>query len=478
MSVDNQLTDAARNALRELPATETLAHDTSFDDYRSFYTESELMAAARSALDAERAAILAGEDPSDHEGLIGRVNDALTDYDATNLRSVINATGVVIHTNLGRSVLSPAAMSAVEDVAARYSTLEYDLETGARGSRHAHLEPLITQLTGAEAAVVVNNNAAAVMLVLAELAAGKEALISRGELIEIGGSFRIPDIMALSGVRMVEVGTTNKTKLSDYENAITEDTALILKVHPSNYRIRGFTETADRTELVALGEKHGIPVYEDQGSGVLIDLTAYGLPEEPTVGSAVTDGVAVVSCSGDKLLGGPQAGIIAGRADLIERIRKHPLMRALRPDKMTLAGLEATLQAARDEERAIRDIPTLRMLTMPLEELRARAEDIAEKLRSRIDSDVATIEVCEGVSRAGGGALPDVDIASAVVRIVPVAGSEAELQRALLDDSVVPIIVRAHEGAVLVDPRTLVDEDETLYLMDSIIYHLTGVESA
>ena len=376
-----------------------------------------------------------------------------------SLRRVINATGIIVHTNLGRSVLSERAAAAVAEVASGYSTLEYDVAAGERGSRHAHVESLLCRLTGAEAAMAVNNNAAAVMLAIAGLARGKEAVVSRGQLVEIGGSFRIPDIMRESGATMVEVGTTNKTHLADYERALTCNTGLFLKVHSSNYRVVGFTEEVGLSQLVALGAPHGIPVMEDQGSGVLFDLRPFGLPDEPTVAESIAAGAAVVTASGDKLLGGPQAGLLCGRHDVIARLKQHPMARALRLDKMTIAALEATLFACLEETRAVREIPTLRMLTTPVAEIGARAEALAARVREVL-GDSAQVECIDEIARAGGGSLPLAEIATVVVAVAPSAMSVAELEERLRTGADPAIVARVKEGRLLIDPRTLLSPAE------------------
>jgi L-seryl-tRNA(Ser) seleniumtransferase len=320
------------------------------------------------------------------------------------------------------------------------------------------VESLLTRLTGAEAAMAVNNNAAAVMLGIAALARGKEAIVSRGQLVEIGGSFRIPDIMRESGATMVEVGTTNKTHLSDYESAITEHTGLLLKVHSSNFRVVGFTEEVSLAELVQLGAKHGVPVFEDQGSGVLLDLRKYGLPYEPTVGESVAAGAQLVSCSGDKLLGGPQAGILVGSWDVIQRLKKHPMARAVRLDKMTLAALETTLRAYLETERALVEIPTLRMLTATQFEVGQRAHALTTRLRDELEG-AALVDAVDDISRAGGGALPLADIPTVVVAIEPLTMSEVALEAELRSGEPC-IVARINEGRLLIDPRTLSPAEE------------------
>jgi L-seryl-tRNA(Ser) seleniumtransferase len=427
--------------------------------------------AARAVIDEARTRLLSGESADVAASALardaaGRAMLAMR----PSLRRVINATGIIVHTNLGRSVLSDAAAAAVAQVATGYSTLEYDVESGERGSRHVHVEALLCRLTGAEAAMAVNNNAAAVMLAIAGLARDREAIVSRGQLVEIGGSFRIPDIMAESGATMVDVGTTNKTHLEDYENALTSNTGLLLKVHSSNYRVVGFTEEVALADLVHLGAMHGVPVMEDQGSGVLLDLSRYGLPDEPTVGASVAAGAAVVTASGDKLLGGPQAGLIMGRAEVIHALKKHPMARALRLDKMTLAALEATLGAYLEEERALREIPTLRMLTTPQPEIRVRAEVLAGRIRDAV-GDAADVTTADDTARAGGGALPLADIPSAVVAIAPRCVSAGKLEALLRCGGEPAIVARVKDDRVLFDPRTLLSLAEE----DAIVARLGEV---
>lgn len=379
--------------------------------------------------------------------------------DRPSLRRIINATGVVLHTNLGRAILSPSALAAVEMCAGHYTNLELDLATGERGSRYSHVVGLLREITGAEAALVVNNNAAAVLLCLAALAAGRETIVSRGQLVEIGGAFRVPEVMAQSGSRLVEVGTTNKTYLSDYERAITPDTALLLKVHPSNYRILGFTQEVTTAELVSLGRKYNIPVMEDLGSGCFLDLKSYGLGDEPTVQEEVAAGVDLLTFSGDKLLGGPQAGIIVGREYLIKTIAKHPLNRALRIDKMTLAALEATLRAYRDPEKARREIPALWLLTMPQEELKQRAQKLYQLLAEKLGQK-AELQLSQVFSRVGGGALPLAEIPSWGITVRPFHLSAAQTAERLRHGEP-PVLTRIQEEALVLDLRTVLPGEET-----------------
>lgn len=369
-----------------------------------------------------------------------------------NMKKIINATGTILHTNLGRAPIGREHMQHIAEIATGYSNLEYNLEAGKRGERYSHFEELLCKITGAEAAMAVNNNAAAVMLVLSSLGKGGEVVVSRGELIEIGGKFRIPDVLVQSGATLVEIGTTNKTHYSDYEDAITENTAALLKVHTSNYRIVGFTESVVNEELVEIGKKYDIPVVEDLGSGVLIDLSKYGITYEPTVQDAIRAGVDVVSFSGDKLLGGPQAGIIIGKKKYIDKMKKNPLTRALRIDKFTAAALEVVLQEYLSEERAIKHLPVLQMITKPLAEVDKEARKLKRFLKS-LDLDVELgIEKCE--SQIGGGSLPLERIPSVAVTIKPNKISTAELEERMRFLEV-PIIPRAVNDKILIDVRTI-----------------------
>jgi L-seryl-tRNA(Ser) seleniumtransferase len=449
--------------LRALPKTDELLKREDLSSLASDTPRSVVVDAVREAVEAVRARILAGDAaPFDDDDVADEVVRLVAERMRPSLRRVVNATGIIVHTNLGRSVLSDAALRAALQVGGNYSTLEYDVASGERGSRHVHVERLICDVTGAEAALAVNNNAAAVLLAIAGLAARKEAIVSRGQLVEIGGSFRIPDIMRQSGAKMVEVGATNKTHLRDYEQAITAKTGLLLKVHSSNFRVVGFTEEVSLEELSALGRSRDVPVYEDQGSGVLIDLRPFGLPDEPTVRSSIEAGADLVSVSGDKLLGGPQAGILCGRRDIVDRLKKHPLARALRLDKMTLAALEATLRLYLDPARALEEIPTLRMLTTPGDTVRARAHSLAAEIAKRCDGAFVVVAMPD-VARAGGGALPMADIPTTVVTLEPRTMSANELEERLrLGDPCV--VTRIKDGRVLVDPRTLTgaEEDEVV----------------
>jgi L-seryl-tRNA(Ser) seleniumtransferase len=459
----------ANTLLRQLPKVDALLERDDLTALSETIPRALVVEAVREAIDATRARILDGHDVDvSADRIAAEAARRAGEKARASLRRVINATGIVVHTNLGRSPLAEAALAAVTDVARGYSTLEFDLSTGERGSRHVHVEDLICRLTGAEAAMAVNNNAAAVMLALAGLARGKEAIVSRGQLVEIGGSFRVPDVMRESNATMVEVGTTNKTHLRDYENAITEKTGLLMKVHTSNYRVVGFTQEVELAELVELGARHGIAVMEDQGSGVLVDLRQWKLPYEPTVGESVATGADVVTCSGDKLLGGPQAGILAGRAPVISALKKHPLARAVRLDKMTLAALETTLRLYLDPERAAREIPTLRMLSAGVAEMGERASRLADRIGEACGG-AYSVGTREDVSRAGGGALPMADIPTVVVALEPTRGSVADLEQKLRWGEP-HIIARISEGRLLLDPRTLTPAEE-----DEIVSALVGL---
>ncbi len=399
-----------------------------------------------------------GESPV--EGLEEEFQRRLSGHALPRLKPLVNATGIIVHTNLGRSCLAPEALRQAERVAAGYSNLEYRLDRGERGSRQDHVTELLCRLTGAEAALAVNNNAAAVLLCLGTHAAGREVVVSRGQLVEIGGSFRIPDVMARSGAVLREVGTTNKTHLSDYRDAVGPQTAMILKVHTSNFQVVGFTSSVALAELASLGREHGLPVMDDLGSGCLVDLSAYGLRGEPTVRSAVEAGADLVTFSGDKLLGGPQSGLIVGRRDLVDAIRSNPLHRAVRLDKVTLAALEATLRLYLEGERVLSRIPTLRMISEPVDLVRRRARRLARRLSPETKSALA-VSVVTTASQVGGGALPLEEIPSAAVSLGGRRPAH-ELEEGLRKHSP-PVIGRVHEGRLLLDMRTVADgEIETV----------------
>jgi len=376
------------------------------------------------------------------------------------LKRVINATGVILHTNLGRAVLADEAIMHVEAVARFYSNLEYDVPKGGRGSRYQHVQDLICELTGAEAAFVVNNNAAAVLLALNTLASRREAIVSRGEIVEIGGSFRIPDIMARSGAQMVEVGTTNKTHVSDYEKAISENTAVLVKIHTSNYRIIGFTAQVDLTSLVALADKYQLPVINDVGSGNLLDLSDFGLAHEPTVQETVRAGADLITFSGDKLLGGPQAGMIVGKRQIVAQLIKNPLNRALRIDKLTLAALESTLRLYLDREAVWHRLPVLRMITSTAAAIEKRALALMERVRPRLPGNVC-ITLADDTSQVGGGALPLQNIPTRVIAISSPALPVHEAERRMRGHEP-PVIARVQREQLLIDLRTVGVDEEAL----------------
>jgi L-seryl-tRNA(Ser) seleniumtransferase len=446
-----------RSFLRLIPKVDRLMAQDALIRASKTYPRPLVHGAIREVLDSLREEILRNEIVSeevlDISEVAGRVIDRLRVLARPSLVNLINATGVVVHTNLGRSILAKRALRSLGRIAGGYSNLEYDLELGKRGSRYTHVEGILRELTGAEAAMVVNNNAAAVLLTLDTIARGKEVIVSRGQLVEIGGSFRIPEVMKRSGAKMVEVGTTNKTHLRDYESAINDQTALLLKVHTSNYKIIGFTKEVTLAELSQLGRRAGIPVMEDLGSGCFIDFSEMGLEKEPTVQEVLAAGADIVTFSGDKLLGGPQAGIILGRKDLVEAVRRNQLTRALRIDKLTLAALEETLFLYRDKGRALREIPTLRMIASPYHKISARAERLARMLGD-IRKDNFTISLTDGSSKVGGGALPGLALPTRLLSIVPAALSAAVIEQWLRRHHP-PIICRVEKDHVLLDPRTI-----------------------
>jgi L-seryl-tRNA(Ser) seleniumtransferase len=394
----------------------------------------------------------------DTAALEDHITSAVEQILSRSLQPVINATGVILHTNLGRSPLTEAAVEEFRRTATQYSNLEYDLEAGARGKRDVHTAQLLERLTGAEAAIVVNNCAAAVLLVLAALAKGGEVIVSRGELIEIGDGFRIPEIMAESGATLREVGTTNRTRIADYERAINEETRLLLRVHPSNFQITGFAEKPTLEELAALSQRTSLPLIEDLGSGCLVDLSAAGI-SEPLVRHSIDAGVSVVMFSGDKLLGGPQAGIIAGKKEIVTRIRRHPLFRALRVDKLTTAALEATLGAYLRAE--LDEIPALRMIRMTPQELKRRAENFLRELTPELPLGEVELEVADGASLAGGGSTPTQSLPTKIIRIASARHSAAQLEQRLRRSSTsISVIARVEDDHLILDLRTVFPEQE------------------
>lgn len=410
-----------RDLFAQLPSVDEVLNNNKIIDILNEYPRNIVIECIREAIEEKRRCIIELKEENFNEFKVSLdeivtniVNKCNLKY-SLSLKKVINATGTVIHTNLGRSLLSESLKDELWQSASRYSNLEYDIDKGERGSRYTHLTETIKRLTGAEDVLVVNNNAAAVLLVLSTMAKGGEAIVSRGELVEVGGSFRIPSIMALSGADLVEVGSTNKTHMKDYEEAITENTKVLMKVHTSNYRILGFTQSVEVDELCEIGKKHNIPVIEDLGSGVFIDVSKYGLTYEPTVLDSIRKGADIVTFSGDKMLGGPQAGIIVGKKEYISQMKKNQLTRALRVDKLTICALEATLRMYLDEEKAIKEIPTLRMLTYTMEELEEKANTLYSKLENL--NTYANIRIEDGLSQVGGGSMPLETINSKVIAI-------------------------------------------------------------
>jgi L-seryl-tRNA(Ser) seleniumtransferase len=452
-----------KELLRQLPSVDEILKEEKARQWLEAYPRVLVLEAIRSAVDRRRKAILQGAEtgsPQQAVSLAEILDEAETilgELSSPSLRPVINATGVIVHTNLGRSLLSDKAIERVIEVSRSYSNLEYDIAAGERGKRYVHVESILRRLTGVEAATAVNNNAAAVLLCLNTLARGKEVIVSRGELVEIGGSFRVPDVMERSGAILREVGTTNKTHLKDYEKAINGNTGLILKVHTSNYKIVGFTKEVSPEELANLGRKHNLPVMWDLGSGSFIDLSIYGAGNEPTVQQAVDSGVDVLTFSGDKLLGGPQAGMILGKKVYLDPIRSNPLARAVRIDKLTLAALDATFSQYLDKDKAIKEIPTLWMLTQPLSEIERKADLLAAGIKDLSSAGLA-VTVQDDTSQSGGGALPMgiFPTRTVCIRHDRLSANQIESRLRLGKPH---IITRIKEGLVVFDPRTLNDEE-------------------
>lgn len=451
-----------RDLLKKLPKVDEILSKEKINGIIEKFPRSTIVEAIRNRIDEVRKTILSLRDKEliDFNFNVDKlIEDIIFDIEKKNkmnLRRVINATGVVLHTNLGRALISEEVIKDITDVACNYSTLEFDVDTGKRGSRYSHIEEIICELTGAEAALVVNNNAAAVLLVLNTIAKEKEVVVSRGQLVEIGGSFRVPEVMAQSGAVLKEVGATNKTHIYDYENNINENTAAILKVHTSNYKILGFCKEVGIEEMVELGKKCDIPVIEDIGSGTFIDFSKYGITYEPTVLESISKGADIVTFSGDKLLGGPQAGIIVGKKKYIKRMKKNQLTRALRVDKMTLTALEATLRLYLDKDKALENIPTLRMLTMDIDRIKEKAETLLNKILEKSKS--IEVSLIEGSSQVGGGAMPLEELPTYLISINPKEISTKKIEE-FLRGYTIPIICRINEDKVLLDVRTI-KEDE------------------
>lgn len=460
---------------RSIPKVDVLLESQTIQEMIERYSRDSVMEAIRAEMDNLRA-FIGGCDEEDKAQeqialLVSHIGDAVEKMHTPNMKKVINGTGTILHTNLGRAPISREHMKKAFDIVTGYSNLEYNLEEGRRGERYSHFEKLLCKITGAEAAMAVNNNASSVLLILSSLAKGGEVIVSRGELIEIGGKFRIPDVMTQSGATLVEVGTTNKTHVSDYEENITEETKALLKVHTSNYKIVGFTESVGIDELMPIAKEHGIPVIEDLGSGVLIDLSKYGLTYEPTVQESVAKGADVVCFSGDKLFGGPQAGIIVGKKKYIDMMKKNQLTRALRIDKFTAATLELVLQEYLSEEQAVQHIPVLRMITEPLDEVARRARSLARTIRS---TDIpAKVDVVSCESQIGGGSLPMERIPSMAVAIRPKHESVAALEDQMRHLTV-PMIPRTVNDTIMLDVRTV--ETEDFKLIAAELQELLGQE--
>lgn len=457
-----EINSKQQNLLRQLPGVDRILEAAGKNPLFNDLPKSVLVDSSREVIEDLRKIILYNNEKITADNLdiaiiLQSVSVVTTRKMTPNLKRVINATGIVVHTNLGRSLLSEAVVENIRAVSTRYSNLEFDLTKGVRGSRYSAVEGLLCELTGAEAALAVNNNAGAVLLCLDTLAHGREVIVSRGELIEIGGSFRIPDVMAKSGGLLKEVGTTNRTHLKDYEGAISDKTGLLLKVHTSNYAIVGFTTGLTLPELVDLGRRCNLPVMEDLGSGTLIDFSRYGLEAEPTVQDSVKAGVDLISFSGDKLLGGPQAGLIVGRREFIEKIKVNPITRALRIDKLTLAALESTLRLYRDEKVAVAAIPTLRLLTTPLTVIERRADRLSTRLAAGAPPDIE-IKTLHRSSKAGGGSLPLLELPSLCIGIrIPVLSANT-IEKQMRASSP-PVIGRIEDDTFIMDLRTIQDDE-------------------
>jgi L-seryl-tRNA(Ser) seleniumtransferase len=446
--------------LSRLPSVDRLLSSTEGRSLTEHYGHQQTTGALRDAIQEARIRVIAGAELPSEEEILAGAGDILENASTPALRPVINLTGTILHTNLGRASLPASAVERIAEVAASPSNLEFDLDTGERGDRDAHIETLICEITGAEAATVVNNNAAAVMLTLNTLALGKEVPVSRGELVEIGGSFRIPEIMSRAGCTLVEVGATNRTHVDDYAKAIGPATAMLMKVHTSNYQIQGFTRVVEESELAELAGQHSLPMVTDLGSGTLIDLTRFNLPYEPTAQSALKNGADLITFSGDKLLGGPQAGIIVGRSSLVERLKSNPMKRALRVDKMTMAALYEVLSLYRDPDRLTEALPTLQQLTRKPEEIRAIADKLLPILRARFQG-IADVSVEPCMSQIGSGSLPTDLLPGFALAIQSTDASDATLRNITraFRELPIPVIGRIHAGRLLFDLRTLVNPD-------------------
>jgi len=456
------MTAKTRKLLRSLPSVSALLEHEEVCEWLNGLPRASVVTAVQTAVTEAREAIISGEttEPVGEEELLVRAEQELLEQSVPSLRRVINATGIILHTGLGRAPLSDAAIEALVDGGSGYCNLEYDLDTGSRGKRTTHVVDLLTSITGAEAATVVNNNAAATLLILQAFASGREVIVSRGQLIEIGGSFRLPDVMRASGATLREVGTTNRTRISDYEGAINDRTGMLLRAHPSNYRVVGFTEEVGIDAIAALAHRFNLIAVDDLGSGAFVDLSEYGLPDEPSVQESLAAGADLACFSGDKLLGGPQCGVIVGRKDLVDQLNANPLMRTYRVGKLTLLTLEATLRAYVDADEAFAQIPTLAMLAAPTEELAERAGLLSEQLSAAMSDE--DFLVCSDVSFAGGGSLPTHELETVVVQWRP-SQMSAESMAGALREADVPVVARIRDDAICFDLRTLREADfETL----------------
>ncbi|MBW1679102.1 MAG: L-seryl-tRNA(Sec) selenium transferase [Deltaproteobacteria bacterium] len=452
-------TQSKKNILRSLPAVNELLNQAPIKELLLLFPRQVVLNTIREELEACRQEIISSESPistskeTNLKSFVDRITVQVQKNSRLNLRKVINATGIIIHTNLGRAPLFPRVLENLCTIAEGYCNLEYDLEKGERGSRYKNVDKILSELSGAESAIVVNNNAAAVLVTLNTLAKSREVIVSRGELIEIGGAFRLPDVMHQSGCILMEVGTTNKTRVSDYQQAISRETALFLTAHASNYRILGFTEQVPLQELVSLGRQFDIPVMKDLGSGNFVDLTPYGMEDEPTVMQTIETGVDVVTFSGDKLLGGPQAGIILGKKKYLDEIKRNPLLRALRVDKFTLAALEVTLREYLDVDKAIQSIPVLRMLTCPYEEIKKKATSLFRRLKRKVP-DAYEMSIEDDFSQTGGGSLPLNQLPTRAVTLIPRFFSVTELDKRLRRNQP-PIVARISKERLIIDVRTV-----------------------
>lgn len=455
------MTHSRQNILKSIPKVDLILEWPETRLLLAKHPRPVVLSAVRCVLDRIRESVRNGNQTTEPESssIKDMIESELKILNRPSLKKVINGSGIVVHTNLGRSPLAESAECAIHTVSAGYSNLEFDLSSGARGSRYSHVEALLCELTGCESALVVNNNAAAVILALSTLSHQRDVIVSRGELVEIGGSFRIPDVMHQSGARLIEVGCTNRTHLKDYRSAISDSTSLFLKIHTSNFAIVGFTAETTVTELSTLGRETGIPIMLDAGSGCLINLAPYGISGEPTIRQYLESGADLITFSGDKLLGGPQAGIIVGKMELIEPMKKHPLLRALRMDKLNLAALEATLRLYRDEKQALIEIPTLRMLTMSLKEISSRADRFIRYLRKHLPGTV-TLQRHPGESSPGGGSFPLLQLPSVQIE-VKIAGATPFRIESVLRCTSTPIIGRVQRDRFLLDVRTILDADLT-----------------